>query len=243
MMFTFLAAVFLSMACAANETEMQKPAIRLHDILSESQWINNAIAKFIIEKGYGYPVESVSESTHAMQEGLPTGTIDLNLEGWQQNIIDWYNRELEKGTIVNLGMIYEGGPQFFIIPSWVAEANDIRTVQDMKDHWKLFEDPQDPSKGVFYNCISGWECAEINRIKLEAYGLEQYYNIVSPASSTALTKAFENAQNAHRPVFGYYWAPSPLAASYQWHVLEEPPYSPECWEQVIAAGDRRGALV
>ena len=241
LLFPLLAAVLPSMACTANEPDIQKPVIRLHDILSESQWINNAIAKFIIEEGYGYPVETVAESTPAMQEGLPIGTIDLNLEGWQQNIIDWYNTELGKGTIINLGMIYEGGPQFFIIPRWVAESNNIRTVQDMKDHWELFQDLQDPSKGVFYNCISGWECAKINRVKLEAYGLGQYYNIVSPTSSTALTAAFVNAQNTKRPVFGYYWEPCPLAASYRWHVLEEPPYTSECWKQVIAATEASGA--
>lgn len=241
LIFPLLAAVFLSIACAAVDTDTQKPAIRLHDVLSESQWINNAIAKLIIEEGYGYPVETVVESTPAMQEGLPIGTIDLNLEGWQQNIIDWYDAELEKGTIVNLGMIYEGGPQFFIIPSWVAEANNIRTVQDMKEHWELFRDPQDPSKGVFYNCISGWECAKINRVKMESYGLEEYYNVVSPASSTALTAALENGQKSNQPVFGYYWEPNALAASYQWHVLEEPPYTSACWERIIAAIEAGGA--
>ena len=106
LMFSFLTAVSLSLACSASEDDPQKPAIRLHDALSESQWINNAIAKFIIEEGYGYPVETVVESTPAMQEGLSAGTIDLNLEGWQQNIIDWYNAEIENGSIVNLGMIY-----------------------------------------------------------------------------------------------------------------------------------------
>lgn len=60
-MFLLLVAVFLAMACAAYETDIQKPPIRLHDALSESQWINNAIAKFIIEEGYGYPVETVVE--------------------------------------------------------------------------------------------------------------------------------------------------------------------------------------
>ena len=241
LIFPLLATVFLSVACAADEPGLGKPAIRLHDALSESQWINNAIAKFIIEEGYGYPVETVVESTPAMQEGLPVGTIDLNLEGWQQNIIDWYDAELERGAIINLGMIYEGGPQFFVIPSWVAEANNIRTVQDMKDHWRLFQDPQDPSKGVFYNCISGWECAKINEVKLRSYGLERYYNIVSPVSSTALTAALGNAQSAKRPVFGYYWEPSSLAASYQWYILEEPPYTSECWEKVIAAIEADGA--
>ncbi len=232
----------LAWGCAAGDVASPKPVIRLHDSLSESQGINNAIAKFVIENGYGYPVETVEESTPAMQDALPKGTIHVNLEGWQQNIIEWYNSELDKGSIINLGMIYEGGPQFFMIPQWVSETYDIKTVQDMKDQWPLFQDPQDPSKGVFYNCIFGWECAKINQVKLSVYGLDEVYNVVSPASATALTAALENAQKARRPVFGYYWQPSPLAAAYPWYVLEEPTHTEECWSQVIAAADSAGAI-
>ena len=225
----------LATGCASVETEGQKPVIRLHDSLGESQKINNAIAKFIIENGYGYLVETVVASTPGMQESLPAGSVDLNLEGWQQNILEWYDAELAKGTILNLGMIFEGGPQYFMIPQWVADQYDIDTVADMKTHWELFRDPHDPAKGVFYNCISGWECATINEVKLEAYGLDEFYNLVSPASANALTAAFEEPQKMTEPVFGYYWQPSPLAAIYQWHVLEEPPYTDRCWDQVIAA--------
>ena len=87
--------------CGSTVPEVQNPVLRLHDALSDSQGINNAIAEFIIENGYGFPVETVAESTPAMQQSLPEGEIDLNLEGWQQNIIDLYDSELEKGSIVN----------------------------------------------------------------------------------------------------------------------------------------------
>jgi glycine betaine/proline transport system substrate-binding protein len=216
-----------------------KPVIRLHDTQDESQWVNNAIAEFIIEEGYGYPVEAVVETTQVMQAALPKGEIDLNLEGWQQNIIDWYDEQIAKGTIVNLGMTFEGGPQFFTIPRWVAEEYNIKTVFDMKDHWELFKDPEDPSKGVFYNCITGWQCAEINTVKMEAYGLTRYYNLVSPGSSSALQAALERPQQRRQPVFGYYWAPTALIGAYDWHVLEEPPHGAACWEKIIAAREDR----
>ena len=53
----------LALGCASNGTSDQKPVIRLHDSLGESQKINNAIAKFIIENGYQYRVETVVAST------------------------------------------------------------------------------------------------------------------------------------------------------------------------------------
>ena len=213
----------------------QKPVIKLYDGQWESLWVNNAIAEFIIEEGYGYPVEAVVQTAQVMQEAIQKGEIDLNMEVWPQNRVDWYNEQTEKGNIVNLGMTYEAGPQFFIIPRWVAEQYGIRTVFDMQAHWELFRDPADPSKGVFYNCIIGWECAEVNLTKLEAYGLSRYYNVVSSASSAALEAALARAQTNGQPVFAYYWAPNALMGAYDWHILEEPPYTEQCWERITAA--------
>ena len=233
-----LAQVAMALLIAALSTlgcGGEKPIIRLHAWESESHFLNNAIFKFVVENGYGYPVETVVQTTPVFKETLPRGEVDLTLEGWQQNISDWYKEHTEKGNIVNLGMNFEGGPQFFIIPRWVAEEFNIKTVFDMSDHWDLFKDPSDPSKGVFYNCVIGQQCTEINTVKLEAYGLTGYYNSVSPASLSALEAALARSQSNRRPVFGYHWAPTGLAGAYEWHVLEEPTYSEACWERVLAA--------
>jgi glycine betaine/proline transport system substrate-binding protein len=217
--------------------DQSKPTIRLSDTQFESLWINNAIAEFVIEHGYGYPVETVEVTTPIMQASLAKGDLDVVMEVWQQNIIDWYEQETSRGNIVNLGMTYEGGPQFFVIPRWVAEEYNIKTVFDMKDHWDLFKDPEDLSRGAFINCIIGWQCAEINRAKMAAYGLDQYYNIISPGSSGAMEVALSGAMKKRKPVFGYYWAPTALMGQYDWHILEEPEHTAGCWEEVIKGRD------
>ncbi|MDP6453181.1 MAG: glycine betaine ABC transporter substrate-binding protein [SAR202 cluster bacterium] len=227
----------MSLTCSDVEDDLVKPTLRFHDLQSESNWLNNAIAGFIVEEGYGYPVESVVASTPRMQETLPAGEIDINLEGWQQNTAEWYDEEIDKKTIMNLGMIYEASSQVFVVPRWVAEEYGIRTVFDMKNHWELFTDSQDPSKGAFYNCIVGWRCADINKVKLDAYGLTEYYNVVSPASAAALDSALAEPYKAHRPVFGYYWTPTALMAVHDWYVLAEPLHSEECWNQVLRAAE------
>ena len=214
-----------------------KSTITLYDGQWESLWVNNAIFEFIAEEGYGFPVESVVQRTEVMRNSLPSGEVDLNLEGWQQNILDWYNEEIDRGRIVNMGMIYEGGPQFFIIPRWVADENDIKTVEDMQDHWELFQDTQDPNKGVFYNCPIGFACPKINEVKLEAYGLTRYYHLESAASNVALEATLARAQDNRQPVFGFFWEPNGLIGQYEWHVLEEPPYTADCAEKILAAVD------
>ena len=212
----------------------KKEVIRLHDDQIDMLKINNAIVEYIIEHGYGYPVERVERTTKEISKLLASGDIDLSLEMWLGNNLDWFRSEEKKGRIVSLGALYRG-QQFWMIPRWVAEQYAIRNVADMRRHWQLFQDPDDPSKGVFFNCIMGWTCLEINDRKLRAYGLDKYYNAVSPSSPEALVKIFENAQLKKMPVFGYYWIPNALMASYDWQILEEPPFEEECWNDLITA--------
>ena len=215
----------------------EKPVIKFADSQFESLWINNAIAKFVIEKGYGYPVETVEMTTPIFQVTLAKGDIHVMMELWQQNLIDWYDEEIANGNIENGGMVYEGGPQFFIIPKWMAEQYNIKTVFDMKEHWELFKDPEDPKKGAFINCVIGWQCGAINEVKMEAYGLTDYYNVISPGSSGAMDAALAGPQKKQQPVFGYHWSPTALMGMYDWYILEEPEYNKEIWDTIIAAKD------
>ena len=218
-------------AACSSEPEI-KPTIKFSDTQFESLWINNAIAKFIIEKGYGYPVETVELTTPLMQVALAQGDIDVNMEAWQQNFIDNYNEEIAKGSYSNLGETYEGGPQFFMVPKATADEYNIKTVEDMKKHWELVKDPEDSSKGEFINCPIGWQCSEINRAKIQAYGLDEFFNIISGGAQASLDAALVGAQKKNEPVFGYYWAPTSIMGAYEWTILEEPAYSKECWEEV-----------
>jgi len=226
---------------ASSPAPAKKPTIRIVDTQFESGWINNAIAKFVIEKGYGYPVETVEVTTVVGQASLAKGDLDLNMELWQQNNINWYNEETAKGNLINLGVTYEGGPQFFIIPQWVANQYNIKTVEDMKrpEVVQLFRDPEDPKKGAFINCIIGWNCDANNRAKFKAYGLDQFYNLISPGTGAALDAALAGAQTKKAPVFGYYWSPTSLMGAYDWYILEEPRYTGECWAEVIRGSDDR----
>lgn len=232
LMIAVTAMAFLCQGCGRAG---EKPVIKLYDGQWDSLSVNNAIAEFVIEKGYGYPVQTVEMTLQMSEEALPKGNIDLNMEAWQQNRFKWYNEQIKKGNIVNLGMTFEACPQFFVIPKWMAEQYNIKTVFDMKDHWQLFKDPEDASKGVFVNGLPGWGVSDINIVKLEAYGLLKRYNVVSSHSDKALEAMLVRAQENRRPVFAYYWEPTELMGVYDWHILEEPSYSDECWEKVLAA--------
>ena len=76
----------------------------------------------------------------------------------------------------------------------------------------------------------------INRIKLEAYGLTDTFNIIEPTAG-ALEAAMAGAQMKGEPVFGYYWAPTALMGMYDWYILEEPEFDAEVWARIMAAID------
>ena len=144
---------------------------------------------------------------------------------------------LSRGNVFSGGPVYEGGPQFWVIPQWVHGEHGIDTVADMADNWELFKDPEDPGKGVFVNCILGWQCEQINLVKLQGYGLDARFNTISPGSAAALDAALVGAQKRRQPVFGYHWSPTAVFAGYDWHVLREPEYTTECWDRIISAKD------
>ncbi len=234
------AALGLLLSTRSCRSRREKPPILLHDGQWDSLHINNAIATFIIEHGYGYPVETVVQTAYVMQASMEKGKTDVNLEARRQNWTRWYEDQVRAGTVLSLGVLYEGGAQFFVVPAWVAKEYDIETIFDMREHWRLFKDPETPSKGIFYNGIIGWGCNRINAAKLEAYGLTPHYNIVSPPSAAALEAILIRSQKTRQPVFAYGWAPTALMGAHEWRILKEPAYDDECWQEIIMAAEDSG---
>ena len=215
-------------------SEQEETVIRIFNTDWDSIDAASAIAEYIIEEGYGYRVENVYLTSNELLTTIPSGKVDLAMEMWKQNYMEWYEQQIEEGNIINLGPTYEGSPQFWIIPKWMAEEYNITTVYDMAEHWELFRDPEDPFKGIFYNGVVGWTATIVNEVKMESYGLSKYYNLVSPGTAEGLETVFVRSQENNQSVFGYYWAPTALAGAYDWYILEEPPYTDEYWEDILA---------
>ncbi|TET73583.1 MAG: hypothetical protein E3J42_06945, partial [Dehalococcoidia bacterium] len=70
LMFTALVlTATLVLGCAAEKT------IKFSNTEYESVWLANAVAGFIIEEGYGYPVEPVSVSVAVAEVSLSKGDL------------------------------------------------------------------------------------------------------------------------------------------------------------------------
>jgi len=223
---------------AESETETEKRTIRFADTQFQTLWLNNAIAGFVVEHGYGYPVETIEVTTPVYQQSLASGELDVMMELWRMNIIDWYNEVTESGQVIDLGETFERSTQGFYVPRYVIEgdpergieptAPELKSVFDLPEYTELFQDPEDPSKGRLISCITGWQCAMINRIKMNAYGLMEDYNLMEPGASAALDASIAGAYTKGEPILAYYWEPTWLLGTYDMVQLEEPEWTPEC---------------
>ena len=236
-----VAGLLLALLLGACDDEEPR-TLRLFDGGWRSLQLNNAIAAFLLTHGYGYEVELVAGSTSDLLEDLPEGRVDFTLEGWQQNALGWYEREIAAGRIENLGTTFEAGRQFFIIPRWLADELGLGSVFDLRAHWEVFADPRDPSKGVIVSCVVGSRCAELNVGKLQAYDLDRHFNLTTPASYESLESTIARAEALRVPLVGAYWTPSALVSDDpDWVVLREPAHTPSCelaLERAIESGER-----
>ena len=224
---------------AAPVEEMDKEVIKFADTMWQTLWINNAIAMYITENGYGYPVESVEMTTPVFEQAIVDGDVDVMMEVWTGNIQDWWDEVTADGTVVDLGNTFDKSTQGWYVPRYVIEgdaergieplAPDLKSVFDLPQYKEVFADPENPDKGLIVNCIIGWDCANVNRVKLYAYGLQDDYNFMEPGASAALDAAIAGAYKKGQPILAYYWEPTWLMGMYDMVQLEEPEFTAECW--------------
>ncbi len=237
--------IVLSLVPAAGA----KDVIKFSDQQWQTMWINNAIAMFIVEHGYEYPTETEVITTPVMQQVLPNGDVDVNIELWRFNLIDWYNEVISSGKVIDLGPTFERSTQGWYVPRYVIEgdaergieavAPDLKSVFDLPKYKDIFRDPENPDKGLLINCITGWKCAEVNKAKLHAYGLDEDFNVMEPGTSPALDATIAGAYKKGRPILVYYWEPTWLMGAYDMVQLEEPAYTEDCWAEIetVLTGD------
>jgi len=233
-------AVLVSLLCMSGGSLAQEKKVTFVDFSWNSVQMHNRIAGFVLEHGYGFKPEYLFAESVPGLTGLAQGDVDIAMEMWIDNVLDWYNEAVgEKKTVIDLGPVFPDSPQGWYVPTFVIEGDEergiepmapgLKSVHDLPEYWELFKDPENPQKGRFYNAIPGWVVHDINLKKIEAYGLSDTYQVFSPGSQTALATAIVSNYNRGKPVLAYYWEPEWIMGMLDMTRLEEPPYDPEKW--------------
>ncbi len=225
------------MGCAPTK---QTKTLRFADVGWDSILFHNAVAGTVAEAVFGYQWTEVSGSTPITHEAVKKGEIDVHMEVWTDNIAT-YEDDIAEGKLKEIGVNFDDNAQGLYVPRYVIEgdstrgiepmAPDLKTVADLKDYAHLFKDPEDPSKGILYSGMVGWEITEIIEKKYLHYGLDAYYNYIEPGTDAVTNAVLVAAYDKGAPVVAYYWEPTWLLGKYDFVLLEDEPYNPELYHQ------------
>lgn len=203
----------------------------------DSNAFHTAVAQNIIKNGFGCEVDQIPGSSTPLMNGLIKGNIDIMMEIWKENTNPAYDKGITEDKIKNLGSNFPDATQGWFVPKYLVEgasapAKDLKSVTELPKYKELFKDPEDPSKGRFYNCIAGWACEEINTKKLTVYNLNDSYTNFRPGTGGALSAAVESAIKQKKPILFYYWGPTWVMGKIadQVVMLEEPAYDKTIWD-------------
>jgi glycine betaine/proline transport system substrate-binding protein len=191
--------------------------------IAEMNWASAGVAanvdKIILEEGYGCSVEMVTGDT------LPTftsmnekGQPDIAPELWINAVRTPLDKAVaENRLVIAAPILSEGGQDGWWIPKFLADAHpEIKTVQQALERPDLFPSPEDPSKGVIYNCPPGWQCqASLGNLFRALDGEKKGFQIVETGSGAALDGTIAGAFEKKTGWLGYYWSPTAILGKYE----------------------------
>ncbi len=213
--------------------EGPKDTIVFSDLNWTSAQVQNRVAQYIVEHGYGYPTDLVFGGTLPLFEGLRKGDTHVTMEIWLPNQEIGWNEALEQGTVVSVGTSLVGDWQStFVVPAYIAEQYpDLKTPQDLMkpEYQELFATDDSRGKARLVACVPGWSCELVNDEQIESYGLTDFLHVIKPGSQDAMFSEIFGAYDRQEPWLGYMWGTGDPAIKLDLVLLEEESYSDECW--------------
>ena len=236
-------ALLLTAASASAACTPDHP-VKLAGINWESGEFITAVTQEILERGYGCTTETVPGNTVTLEQALANDDIQILAEEWVSRSDVW-NNAAQSGKVQAIGHPFTDASEGWYVPDYLvhgpaAKAPNLARVDQLSDprYIALFRDPEQPSKGRFLNCPSGWTCEGVNSAKLQAYELTDAYVDFRPGTGPAMDAAITSAYAQGQPVLSYYWSPSPIAGRLKLVRLAEPPWSKACWDDLTSRKDR-----
>ena len=211
----------------------EKQTLVFSDLNWTSAQIQNRIAQYIVDKGYGYPTDVVFGATLPLFQGLRRGDSHITMEIWLPNQDEAWGEALAAGEVISIGeSLGRDWQSAFVIPAYLQEEYpDLDSVEDLKDEKfkALFQTTETGDKARLVSCVIGWACEEVNAAQIEAYGLTDHVEIVNPGDGAALNADLYGAYERGEPWLGYQWGTNDPSLVLDLVRLKEPDYSDECW--------------
>lgn len=209
-----------------------KETIIFADLDWDSAQQQNAVARYIVENGYGYPTDAIFGGSIPLWTGLLNNDIQVFMEIWLPNIQELWDKALADGAVIPVGKSLDDNWQSaFVVPTYVIEgdasrgidpvAPDLKTPQDIEKYQDVFATAESQGKARLVTCLSSWGCSAVNEGSVESYGLADVIELQDPGSQTALFASLEGAFEKGEPWLGYLWGPTKTAAELDLTILQE----------------------
>lgn len=221
---------------AAPADSGEKMTIKLVENPWTGSQVNVAVAKVIIEKELGYPVEIVTLDENAQWPALASGDLHASLEVWLSGHADNVAKYIdEQKTVEDGGLLGPVGVIGWFMPSYMLEEHpELATWEGFKDpaNAKLFSTAETGDKGQFLAGDQSW--VQYDDQIIENLGLP--FEVVTAGSEEAILAALDSAYSRKDPLVFYFWTPHSIHAQYDLTMVELPPYSDECYAKADAGG-------
>ena len=220
--------------------EGPKDTIIFGDLNWSSALLQNRIAQYIVEHGYGYPTDVKFGATLPLFQGLQNGDTDVAMEIWLPNQNEAWNKAREEGAVLSVGQsLGKDWQSAFVIPAYLQEQYpELDSVEDLTDpqYKELFATADTGGKARLVSCIIGWACEDVNAAQVEGYGLSDHVEIINPGDGAALNADLYGAYEREEPWLGYQWGTNDPALVLDLVRLDEPEYTDACWNTNKACG-------
>ncbi len=176
------------------------------------------IDRFILETGFGceaelIPGDTMATATSMVEKGQP----DIAPELWTNAVQEAIENGVQEGRVKYVGhSLVEGGEEGFWVPAYLVEKYpELKTIAGVKKHPELFEHPENPDAGGFYNCPAGWGCQISAANLFRALELDKAgFKLIDSGSAAGLSGSLAKAYERKEGWFGYYWAPTAVLGKY-----------------------------
>ena len=128
-------------AIVAQALEERDAMMTMRDtiVFSDLNWtsaqVQNRIAQYIVEFGYGYPTDVVFGATLPLFNGLRNGDTHVTMEIWLPNQDEAWAEAQSMGQVVAIGQsLGKDWQSAFVIPKYLQEEYpELDSVDDLKD--------------------------------------------------------------------------------------------------------------
>jgi glycine betaine/proline transport system substrate-binding protein len=197
----------------------------------ESGALTTEILRLIVERGYGYPTDTLPGSSVSMEVALARNDLQVIAEEWAGRSPAWVKAE-QAGQVFALGDTVKNAEEGWWVPAYVIKgdptqpetlAPDLRSVADLKRYPQVFRDPECPTRAVSSTAPAAGRPKPSTARSSRPMAWILYNNFRS-GTGAAMDAEIGSAIRRGQPVLFYYWSPTPLMGRYELVRLEEPAF-------------------